>query len=206
MSRLDLVVGPNGAGKSTFVEFVLAAARPGVPFVNADVIAADRWPEDPLSHAYDAAQAAATARDALIARGEAFIAETVASHESKVELVRRARDAGYYVHVVVVAVPEEYSVERVRARVAVGGHDVPEEKIRARWWRLWDHVAAMIELADSAEVFDNSGSGPVTIATFVAGDIVGAARWPDWTPEALTARWPARAKRGRHIRGRAAGT
>lgn len=190
MSRLDLVVGPNGAGKSSFVEFVLADARPGVPFVNADVIAAERWPEDPLSHAYDAAQAAEAARDALLAGGEAFIAETVASHESKVELVRRARDAGYFVHLVVVAVPEEYSVERVRARVAAGGHDVPEEKIRARWQRLWDNVVAMIELADSAEVFDNTGSGPVTIATFVAGDIVAAPRWPDWSPGALTARWP----------------
>ncbi|CAN5148197.1 hypothetical protein BH20ACT3_BH20ACT3_06230 [soil metagenome] len=60
------------------------------------------------------------------------------------------------------------------ARVAAGGHDVPEEKIRSRWRRLWANVVAMIELADSAEVFDNAGPGPVTIATFVAGDIVGA--------------------------------
>jgi predicted ABC-type ATPase len=190
VSRLDLVVGPNGAGKSTFVEFVLTEARPGAPFVNADVIAAERWPEDPLSHAHDAAQAADAARDALLARGESFIAETVASHESKIDLVRRACDAGYYVHLIVVAVPEEYSVERVRMRVAAGGHDVPEEKIRSRWQRLWDNVVAMIELADSAEVFDNSGPGPATIATFVAGEIVGAPRWPAWIPEALSARWP----------------
>lgn len=191
MSRLDLVVGPNGAGKSTFVEFVLAAARPGVPFVNADVIAAERWPEDPLPHAYEAAQAAEAARDALVARGESFIAETVASHESKIDLVRRARDAGYFVHVIVVAVPEQCSVERVVGRVAAGGHDVPEEKIRSRWRRLWANVVAMIELADSAEVFDNAGPGPVTIATFVAGDVIGAPRWPGWAPDALTARWPA---------------
>lgn len=190
MSRLDLVVGPNGAGKSTFVELVLTDARPGVPFVNADVIAAERWPEDPLAHAYDAARAAEAARDTLLARGESFIAETVASHESKVELVRRARRAGTFVHLVVVAVPEELSVARVRARVAAGGHDVPEEKVRSRWRRLWDNVVAMIELADSAEVFDNSGPGPVTIATFVAGDPVGACRWPAWAPAPLTARWP----------------
>jgi predicted ABC-type ATPase len=190
VSRLDLVVGPNGAGKSTFVEFVLADARPGAPFVNADVIAAERWPEDPLSHAYNAAQAAEAARDALLERGESFIAETVASHESKIDLVRRACDAAYYVHLIVIAVPEEYSVQRVRMRVAAGGHDVPDEKIRSRWHRLWDNVVAMIELANSAEVFDNSGPSPVTIATFVTGEIVGAPRWPDWTPGALTARWP----------------
>jgi predicted ABC-type ATPase len=190
VSRLDLVVGPNGAGKSTFVEFVLADARRGVPFVNADVIAAERWPEDPASHGYDAARAAEAAREALLAQGESFIAETVASHDSKVDLVRKARDAGYFVHLIVIAVPEEYAVQRVLARVAAGGHDVPEEKVRSRWRRLWGNIVAMIELADSVEVFDNTGSGPVTIATFVGGDIVGAPRWPDWAPTPLTVRWP----------------
>ncbi|HSL56717.1 MAG TPA: AAA family ATPase, partial [Acidimicrobiales bacterium] len=87
MSRLDLVVGPNGAGKSTFVELVLADVRPGTTFVNADVIAAQRWPDDPVGHGHDAARAAAQIRDAVLERGDPFIAETVASHPSKVDLV-----------------------------------------------------------------------------------------------------------------------
>jgi predicted ABC-type ATPase len=192
VSRLDLVVGPNGAGKSTFVELVLAAIRPGTAFVNADVIAAQRWPDDPLAHGHDAARAAEEIRDALLERGEPFMAETVASHPSKVDLVRRAIAAGYHVHVIVVAVPEDYSMERVRLRVESGGHDVPWDKIRSRWVRLWDNVADMVELAGSAEVFDNSGPGPVTVAIFVAGDVVGAPRWPGWMPEAFTSRWPGR--------------
>jgi hypothetical protein len=53
-----------------------------------------------------------------------------------------------------------------------------------------DNVVAMIEPADSAEVFVNSGPSPATIATFVAGEIVGAPRRPDWTPGALTTCWP----------------
>lgn len=194
MSRLDLIVGPNGAGKSTFVEFVLAEHRPGVTFVNADLIAAARWPEDPLLHGHDAAEAAERAREALLLRGEPFIAETVASHPSKVDLVRRARGAHYHVHLVVVAVPEELAVARVAARVEDGGHDVPEDKVRARWHRLWAHVVEMIELASSAEVFDNSGAGPATVATFVEGDPVGRPRWPAWAPDDLTRRWPGRAQ------------
>jgi predicted ABC-type ATPase len=191
VSRLDLIVGPNGAGKSTFVEFVLAERRPGVPFVNADVIAAERWPEDPVAHGHDAARLAAQIRDQLLARGEPFIAETVASHESKVDLVRSARRAGYHVHLIVVAVPEEYSVARVAQRVINGGHDVPEDKVRGRYRRLWDHVVTMIELADTAEVYDNSRGGPVRLATFVEGEVVGRPRWPTWTCTALTNRWPA---------------
>ena len=190
MSRLDLIVGPNGAGKSTFVEFVLAENRPGVPFVNADVIVAQRWPDDPMAHGHDAALAADAIRNALLDRGEPFIAETVASHPSKIDLVRRARAAGYHVHLLVVAVPEELPVARVSLRVAAGGHDVPVEKIRSRYRRLWGNVVAMIDLADSAEVFDNSGPNPTTVATFVAGDVIGRPRWPAWTPTELVERWP----------------
>jgi predicted ABC-type ATPase len=190
VSRLDLVVGPNGAGKSTFVELVMAAARPGVVFVNADVIAAELWPDDPVAHGHDAADIAARFRTQLLLRGEPFIAETVGSHPSKVELVADARERGYHVHVVVLMVPEALSVARVAARVASGGHDVPEDKIRARWRRLWDNVVAMIELADSVEIYDNSGTGPVTVATFAAGDVIGRPRWPGWAPDALVRRWP----------------
>jgi predicted ABC-type ATPase len=190
VSRLDLIVGPNGAGRSTFVEYVLAEARPGAVFVNADVIAEERWPDEPEAHGYEAAAAAEELRNILLANGEPFIAETVASHPSKVDLVRRALGAGYHVHLIVIAVPVECSVERVELRQASGGHGVPVDKIHSRYERLWDYVADMIELANSAEVFDNSGDGPKTIATFVNGGSVGAPRWPAWTPQALTDRWP----------------
>lgn len=188
MTRLDLVVGPNGAGKSTFVRFVLAPHRRGVPFVNADVLAEQRWPDDPMGHAYEASELAAQARGTLIAARRAFIAETVASHPSKVELVASAKEAGYRVHVHVLLVPEELAVARVARRVAAGGHDVPEDKIRARYERLWGHVSTMVDLADTVEVYDNSGEGPRTVALFVAGQPVGTPRWPPWTPAALTHR------------------
>jgi predicted ABC-type ATPase len=189
--RLDLVVGPNGAGKSTFVELVLAPLRPGVTFVNADVIAAARWPDDPSGHAYDAARVAADTRDALIAARLPFIAETVFSHSSKLDLIARAQAVGYSVTLHVLLVPERESVQRVAHRVLAGGHDVPEEKIRSRYGRLWPLVADAIARADLAHVLDNSSfDGPDEVAMF-AGDVaVGPCRWPDWAPASLTDRWP----------------
>jgi predicted ABC-type ATPase len=56
--------------------------------------------------------------------------------------------------------------------------------------RLWHHVAAMIELADSAEVFDHPGSGPRAVAVFAGGGVIGRPKWPAWTPEVLRGRWP----------------
>ena len=123
--RLDLVVGPNGAGKSTFVRLTLAPVLPRASFVNADLIAQQRWPDDAEAHSYEAARIAAATREALIARREPFIAETVFSHPSKLDLLREAGAAGYYTALHVVMVPEELAVARVAARVAAGGHARP---------------------------------------------------------------------------------
>jgi predicted ABC-type ATPase len=190
--RLDLVVGPNGAGKSTFVELVLARHRHGVTFVNADVIAAERWPDDAQAHAYDAARIATQARSRLIELGEPFITETVFSHPSKLALIDEAARAGYTIALHVLLVPQELAVQRVAYRVAAGGHPVPEDKIRQRYQRLWPLVADAITSADSSRVWDNSMlSGPLEIALLASGVAIGACRWPAWTPQALSSRWPA---------------
>jgi predicted ABC-type ATPase len=192
VKRLDLVVGSNGAGKSTFIEFTLAPLLPGSAYVNADEIAKQRWPEDPSGHAYDAARTAAETRALLIEHGESFVAETVFSHPSKLELLDHAHSHGYTVVVHAVLVPEELAVARVRHRVATGGHPVPEAKIRERYHRLWDLVARAAAHADSATFYDNSGiRGPRIVAQVAGGFVVGSPEWPDWAPSVLTARWPA---------------
>jgi predicted ABC-type ATPase len=189
--RLDLVVGPNGAGKSTFVRLTLSPVLPRTGFVNADLIAQQRWPEDAEVHSYEAARIAAATREALIARREPFIAETVFSHPSKLDLLRQATAAGYYTAVHVMLVPEALAVARVSARVVAGGHAVPEEKIRQRYRRLWPLVADAIVLSDTATVYDNAHRrGPTAVADFSHGFVVGKPLWPDWAPEALSLRWP----------------
>ncbi|WP_322860683.1 zeta toxin family protein [Mycobacterium europaeum] len=191
MKRLDLVVGPNGAGKSTFIAFTLAPLLPRSVLVNADEIAKQRWPDDPAVHAYDAARIAADTRAKLIEAGVSFIAETVFSHPSKLELIRSAHDAGYVVALHVMLIPEGLAVERVRRRVRHGGHDVPEGKIRERHRRLWQLVADAIEIADTATIYDNSRlDGPRIVAQLTAGTVIGAPTWPAWASEKLFRRWP----------------
>lgn len=192
MLRLDLVVGPNGAGKSTFVRLTLARALPpGAAFVNADEIAVQCWPEDPQGHSYDAARVAAATRTALIDVRQPFIAETVFSHPSKLELIEEAQVAGYLVSLHVLLVPEELAVARVAHRVAAGGHSVPEQKIRQRYRRLWPLVADAAARADSTTIYDNSAiAGPRIVTQLAGGTPIGAVTWPKWTPEPLPTRWP----------------
>ncbi|WP_166904808.1 zeta toxin family protein [Mycobacterium sp. DL440] len=190
MKRLDLVVGCNGAGKSTFVELTLAPLLPGSPFVNADEIAKRRWPEDPAPHSYEAALVAAETRAKLIELGESFIAETVFSHPSKLELIDDAQAAGYTVILHCVLIPEELAVQRVRHRVQAGGHHVPETKIRERYQRLWDLVAIAAPRVDSALFYDNSTvKGPQIVAQMAGGFVIGSSIWPRWTPATLSSRW-----------------
>ena len=184
---LHVLAGPNGAGKTAFYEFVLGPAT-NLEFVNADQIAAQRWPDDPIRRSYDAALLASARRTALIEERTSFITETVFSHDSKLDLVRAGMDAGYLVSLHVVLVPEALAVARVANRVGVGGHDVPEHKIRERYERLWPLVAAAIGVVTTTLVYDNSRAAEPfrVVARFDHGSIVGEPEWPPWAPDALT--------------------
>lgn len=187
MSRLDLIVGPNGAGKTTLYEWVIAPGRPGLPFVNADRIAADRFGTHAEARSYDAARIAGAARSALIDACLDFCAETVFSHHSKLDLIESAVSARYEVVVHAVMIPLELSGPRVDARVSGGGHSVPRAKLASRYQRLWPNVAAAVPLCHRAVFWDNSrDDGPVEVASLRHGVPDYHPRWPTWTPEAIT--------------------
>jgi len=183
---MHLLAGPNGAGKSTLYEAVVGPAT-GLEFVNADIIAAKRWPDDPPGRSYDAASVASDRRDELVSKRLSFVTETVFSHESKLALVRDAVEAGYLVNLHVVMVPEKLAVARVANRVAGGGLSVPEPKVRARYRRLWSLVAEAIPLVENTVVYDNTrAKTPFRIlATFERGSLVSSADWPPWTPKVI---------------------
>lgn len=186
MPLLHLLAGPNGAGKSSYVRDVLTPAT-HLPFINADELASERWPGAQVERAYEAARIAEAQRRDRIAERASFISETVFSHPSKVQLVSDAVDARYLVHLHVTIVPVELAVQRVLERVRRGGHAVPEQKIRDRYDRLWEHIGAAIRIADVTEVFDNSSAcAPFRLcARYAQGALIGPASWPSWTPPAL---------------------
>ena len=188
MSRLDLIAGPNGAGKTTLFELLIAPDRPGLPFVNADRIATERFPGDEVAQSYAAAQIAVAAREALLAARIDFCTETVFSHPSKIDLVEAASEAGYEVVLHVVMIPLELSGPRVAARVSNGGHDVPLDKLVARYGRLWGYIATATTYCHRAVFYDNShDDGPFEVASFRAGVADYPPRWPGWTAAELVA-------------------
>lgn len=118
----------------------------------------------------------------MIAKRRSFIAETVFSHPSKVELIRQAQGAGFLVIVHVILVPLALSMRRVQARVLHGGHDVPVDKQRERFSRLWPLVADALRLANEGFAYDNTSAKEAyrISAHFENGKLVGDANWPAW--------------------------
>lgn len=181
---LCVIAGPNGAGKTTFFTEVLEPAT-HLEFVNADRIAAQRWPGDELTNSYEASEAAALERARRMAARQSFVTETVFSHPSKLDLLNDAVAHGYLVTLEVIAIPVELAVARVASRVARGGHDVPKIKVRERYTRLWSHIGDAITIAHEAHVYTNTSVADAfhLVAAYRDGKGVGEADWPTWMPD-----------------------
>lgn len=93
---------------------------------------------------------------------EDFVYETTLSSRQSIELMRTARDDGYEVGLIFVALNSpDLNVQRVAERVARGGHDIPEHVIRRRYEAALRRLPDAIRLADRSVLFDNSlSSGP----------------------------------------------
>ena len=183
MPVLHLLVGCNGAGKTTLYERVIGPVT-HLPFINADLIAKSVYAGDEERQSYAAARLAAQAREEAMDRRASFVAETVFSHPSKLELIKRANESGYSVTLHAVMVPEELAVVRARLRHEHGGHAVPEDKVRSRYQRVWPNVQAAIALVDEAIIYDNSyAQRPFQIcARYRNARLIGEAHWPNWSP------------------------
>ncbi|RCK53914.1 hypothetical protein TH25_00635 [Thalassospira profundimaris] len=180
---LVLLAGPNGAGKSTFYQTRIAPHFAG-PFINADIIQRDELKDRSPEASYDAARIADDRRSRMLELRKSFATETVFSHPSKLQFIDDAKGRGYIVIVAHVGVESaDLSVARVRERTREGGHDVPEDKIRARYDRGKPLIRDAVLRADRGMVFDNSrlNQPPQQVLLFADGRLVQAAPiLPNW--------------------------
>ena len=157
MKQLWILVGGNGAGKSTFYRLMLKP--PGIPFINADQIAREIYPDDPEGNSYNAAKLAGQMCKEQLQAGTSFCFETVFSHPSKIDFLGRARALGYQIILVLIHLEHTgLNKARISQRVSEGGHNVPDEKVEQRIPRTLAHVKKAIPLYDQVRFLDNSRS------------------------------------------------
>ena len=156
---LIVLAGSNGVGKTTFYELYLE--RLGLPFVNANRIAQMLDPSHPGTLAYQAAKFADEARRELLKLGLSFCMETVFSDPvgDKVQFLKDAQRAGYTVIGLFITLSDPaLSIARVAQRVARRGHDVPDDKLKARFERTARNVQAALQFVDVGLLIDNSST------------------------------------------------
>ena len=139
----------------------------------------------PGSDGYVGAAIADFLRDELFGLGRSFSFETVMSHPSKIAFFAEARKAGYRTYLYFIATESSrVSTGRVKQRAALGGHDVPEQKIAERYKRCLELVGKALPHAYRAFLFDNSGSRVIWLAELLPeGTLqlkVAAESLPDW--------------------------
>jgi predicted ABC-type ATPase len=149
---IQVFAGPNGSGKT-----VMARNFPNLgTHINADDLKRDYGLTD-----LEAAQQAEVLRNNLLEHSANFSFETVLSTERNLLLFRKAREQGYEIRCVyLLTCNENINIARVRARMAAGGHGVPESKIRARYHRALILLPRLIEICDKILIYDNSADIP----------------------------------------------
>jgi len=58
----------------------------------------------------------------------------------------------------------EINVQRVQKRCQRGGHDVPEDKIRSRYYRSMQILSQALPVVNEAAIYNNSLESPTLIA------------------------------------------
>ncbi|WFN34950.1 AAA family ATPase [Methanogenium sp. S4BF] len=159
MKELFLFAGPNGSGKSTIMAPFLSDGS--LDYLSPDYCLR----EDPeikimpagLEKSIRAREETERRLEEMISAGKSFAWETVFSHESRLNILKYAKEEGYRIHLTYVTTKDaDINVARVQSRFREGGHDVPEEKIRGRYGRSVAFLPEMIVIADEVLIFDNS--------------------------------------------------
>lgn len=196
--QLWVVAGPNGAGKTTLVTQRLAGRPLAEQFevVNPDVIAQSLPRIHGRLDERGAGEAAVLRRNLLLAKGTSLAIETTLSGQSTLRFMRRARSTGFRITLVFVGIDSvELSAERVRSRVADGGHDVPVQALTRRYPDTMAKLPEAMAIADRTYILDNSGKRRRLLMIRENGRLrFLEPHGPDWFKAAVPQemrRWPA---------------
>ncbi|ACI91614.1 conserved hypothetical protein [Afipia carboxidovorans OM5] len=174
--KLWIVAGPNGSGKSSlYTGSGIEDFGRSVWIINPDVLSLQISEAEKCDP--DAANLAAVKRiytwlEASIAAYRTVGVETVLSTEKYREMITDAKARGFEIRLIYVLLKTaQMNIERVRVRVAKGGHAVPEDKIVSRRDKSLAQLPWFLKAADGAWIFDNSGKAPQLIASKADGVI-----------------------------------
>jgi predicted ABC-type ATPase len=156
MPVLTVIAGPNGSGKSTLMRKLEFEGRQNL--LNPDDVAVELSPSSPERAAFAAGRQVIERTREYLQAGMSFAIETTLSSKQNLATLRLAKDSGFQVRLIYIALDApEHNLRRVKERVASGGHNVPDEDVRRRYYRSLANAPEALRIAHEAVVYDNSG-------------------------------------------------
>lgn len=159
---LIVIAGPNGSGKTTITSKILHHEwMEDAVYVNPDIVAQERFGDWNSADAImQSVRYCERQREECLAQRKSLIFETVLSASDKLDFIRRARQAGYFIRLFFVATESPaINAARIANRVMEGGHDVPITKIISRYHKSIANCAVLSHFVDRTYVYDNSVDG-----------------------------------------------
>jgi len=157
--KLIIIAGPNGSGKTSVTGKILEHEWiENCVYINPDNIAQDDFGDwnSPVA-VIKAAIKATELREAYLVKREGILFETVLSAPDKLDYIKRAKEAGYFIRLFFVGTDHpSINASRIAHRVMEGGHDVPISKIISRFTKSILNCSMIASLVDRLYVYDNS--------------------------------------------------
>ncbi len=173
--KIFMIAGPNGAGKTTTAMSFISNEMID-EFINADEIARGLAPLHPESMSLVASKLMLKRFGELLQAKKSFAFESTGSGKNYIKHLSEAKISGYEVCLMFLWLPSpELAVERVANRVKQGGHNIPEDTIRRRYFAgLKNLVKHYLPLVDRALILDNSiaGSNKIIARKHVSHDLI----------------------------------
>ena len=157
--KLLIIAGPNGSGKTSVTSKILEHEWiEDCVYINPDNIAQDVFGDWNSQEAIlMAANRAAELREEYLSKKKGILFETVLSAADKLDYIKRANEAGYFIRLFFVGTDHpSINASRIARRVMEGGHDVPISKIISRFNKSIANCSKIVPLIDKLYVYDNS--------------------------------------------------
>lgn len=152
-----IFAGINGAGKSTLYYDELLKNKYFGTRINTDEFVSSFGSWKNPNDQFKASKIALKVRQNCIKRYENFNQETTLCGNSILKLFRELKSKNYHIELYYVGLNSpQIAKERVKARVAKGGHDIDESLIDKRFTQSLQNLLKVIDFCDKVILFDNS--------------------------------------------------